>query len=94
MVNENQIIEEYYKGYNFSEIARNLGYARNTVKKYIKEYVVRTGKIVQVRTASRFTLRDILDIIEMRRDGIMVTEIADMYGVTTSYIYRILREHS
>jgi transposase len=93
VVNSEDVIEEYYSGYNFSQIARNLGCSRNTVKKYIKQYVVQTGNIIRIRTASKFSPQDILDIKELRKDGIFVTEISEMYGVTTSYIYRILREY-
>jgi len=90
-VTEYEVAALVNAGYNFTEIAEQLGCARNTVRAKVRKYVDETGESLILPSKSKITPEKLIDILEQRRDGIPVTDIANEYNVTSSCIYKLLK---
>jgi transposase len=91
-VTPEQVFELYKRGYNFSQIAKHLGCARNTVRKKVYEYVTHTGSHVYIGTKPIRSKYSPDQIVELWEDGYSVREIAIDGGVSRSYVYKVLKD--
>lgn len=83
----------YNSGLNFTQIASELGCARNTVRAKIREYIRQTGKPVPTRTKPGLGFRDITKVLQWYEAGKKVSDIAEHFDVTISCIYKILQKY-
>jgi uncharacterized protein (DUF433 family) len=89
-----EVAELYYQGYNFSQIARELGCARNTVRAKIMQYVAKTGRHIYISGKPYKEGYAPQDICDMYDDGWSVAEIAEDSGFSQSYIYKVLKGYT
>lgn len=83
----------YNQGMNFSQIAEELGCARNTVRAKIKQYIQQTGKPIPTRTKPGLSFRDIKKVLVWYENNKKVSDIAEYFDVTESCIYKILQKY-
>ena len=90
MVNSKKVITLIKQGKNFSEVAREMGCARNTVKSTLYRYLDKQASYVAI-TAWGLSDKDKRRIIDAREDGLPVQAIAADFGISISYVYKIVQ---
>lgn len=94
MVNSTHIIKLLKQGKNFSEVAKETGYARNTVKSTLYRYLDKQESYIALKSWGLST-KDKCRIISAKEDGVAVYQIAADFGISISYVYKIIkREHN
>jgi DNA invertase Pin-like site-specific DNA recombinase len=89
-----EVIHLYHKGFNFSQIARELGCCRNTVRRRISEYMAKTGSHIYISGKPHKDGYCVYTLCNMYKDGASVAEIATSSGLSKSYIYKVLKDYT
>ena len=90
MVNSTKVISLLKQGKNFSEVARVTGYARNTVKAVLHRYLDKQESYITM-VSWGLSDKDKLDIIDSKAYGMSASQIAKDYGISISYVYKIIQ---
>ena len=93
-VTPEDVIRCYRKGYNFSQIARELGCCRNTVRKKIREHVAKTGDHIYIRTKPSIGSYTHQTIWQLWNENKTVKEIAAAGNVSRSYVYKVIKGYT
>ena len=93
-VTVDEVIALYNNGYNNSQIARELGCCRNTVRKRVNEYVAQTGNYVYISSKPTTGIYASHTIWQLWNDGQTVKEIATTGNISRSYVYKVLKDYT
>lgn len=90
-----EIIKEWKKGMTLEKLGQKYGVTRETISKRIKEFEYKTGQKLVRDYIERVPKIDlpIEEIIEEWKNGTVLEEIAQKYGVTRNTIQRRLEEY-
>lgn len=95
MINPNYVVSFFDGTKTLEEIAKKVGCSKSTVHRKIKEYLNCGGSYVLVKgNCGKITKNDILLILDRKSNGESVSTIAESYGVSDSYIYRLIRRNT
>jgi DNA-binding CsgD family transcriptional regulator len=92
MVKTEQIISLIQSGLNFSQTARELNCSRNTVKSRFWKYV--QYNYVAMPNFWGLTEKEIGVIVLRKKNGENAQDIADDFGISKSYIYKLVKKWS
>lgn len=93
-VTVDDVVTLYEDGMNFSQIARELGCCRNTVRRKVRQYVAQTGGHIYVCNKPHTSGYSPQDICALKDEGLSVPQIAQKSGLSESYIYRVVKEYT
>ena len=85
-----KVVRLYNRGYNFTQIAEELGCCRNTVRKKIRDYVATTGNYVYINVKPSISKITLEKMLKLYKSGKSVKEIASVANISLSYIYKKL----
>jgi len=86
----NEVITLLRDGKNFSEIARELGVARNTVKTKFWNYVENHPLAVPTDLWG-ITNKQVKEMVQRKDEGERVEDIAADFDISKSYVYKLIK---
>jgi len=89
----NQIIVLLKDGKNFSEIARELGHSRNTIKSKFWNYVENFPLAVPTNLWG-ISPKQVREIVWRKENGERVEDIAADFDISTSYVYKLIKGYN
>lgn len=91
--NVKEVMDLYKQGLNFSQIAKRLGCARNTVRAKVNEYIKTTGRSIPVRSKPGLSDEEIGKLLDDYDSGVKVKDIALELNISESYVYSMIRRY-